>query len=75
MYDEANMEQKTMLALLKKKGAFLHILIGNIVLKPKDIAKPSRVDEIMYAEKCTVISYNIFSSFFHLILLMMNKDF
>ena len=45
-----------MLALLKKKEkrAFLHILIGNITLKPKDIAKPSRADEIMYAEKCTV---------------------
>ena len=77
MYEDANYGTKKMLALLKKNETqpFLHILIGNIALKPKDIAKPSRADEIMYAEKCTVISYNIFSSFFHLIVVMMKKDF
>ena len=56
MYKDANYGTKKMLALLKKNETqpFLHILIGNIALKPKDIAKPSRADEIMYGEKCTV---------------------
>lgn len=51
-----SLKNKKMIALFRKrKSAFLHILIGNIGLKRKDIAKPSRADEIMYAEKCTVI--------------------